>query len=502
MLRTFARTTAFFSKWMAEVVRQPALMVSLVVGPFLVLLAFGLGVDVSGPRPNVVVVQPPGTSDEIQPLPEELNGHVNVVGSTTSLDEAREMLRKGKADAVAVLPPDPLQTVKSGKHVPLHILTNEVDPVNRSYSRAYLNDQVAQLNQQTLAKAIGEAQGPVRDAREVITRARPFLDALRASDIDLANARGQVTQLRDALAPLADATTRADEAASRISVTIPGVGKLSDQTAKMKALVTGLQSDVAAVDRRLGQGSLPSKEELDRMATQLDDVDASLAELEKVPPDVLSAPFELQLENIAPFVPDFTGFYAPAVLVLLIQHLAITLGALSMARIRLLGLMDLLRVAPVRTSEVVLGNYLSYGALCSVAGTLLVGVSVAALNVPVFGPWAYVVLGLGLLVAVSLGIGFAIAMISSSEQQAAQLAMLVLLCSIFFSGFVFSLERIAWPVRAVSYALPSTYAIRLLQDVMLRGVLRHPADVAVLAAAAAGFFVVTLLLFKREFRPA
>ena len=97
-------------------------------------------------------------------------------------------------------------------------------------------------------------------------------------------------------------------------------------------------------------------------------------------------------------------------------------------------------------------------------------------------------------------IGFIISMLSSSEQQAAQIAMLVLIASVFFSGFLVSLDTIVWPVRAVSYALPATYAIRTLQDVMLRGVLRTPGDVAVLGAFSLLFFLATLLLFRREFR--
>jgi len=112
------------------------------------------------------------------------------------------------------------------------------------------------------------------------------------------------------------------------------------------------------------------------------------------------------------------------------------------------------------------------------------------------------VLGVALLIVVSLGIGFVVSLISTSEQQAAQIAMLILLASIFFSGFVFSLDKIGWPVRALSYALPSTYAMRSLQDVMLRGVLRQPGDFAILAGAGVVFFVATLGLFRREFRPA
>ena len=47
--------------------------------------------------------------------------------------------------------------------------------------------------------------------------------------------------------------------------------------------------------------------------------------------------------------------------------------------------------------------------------------------------------------------------------------MLILLASVFFSGFVLPLEEFNAPVQALAFLLPVTHAIRLMQDVMLRG---------------------------------
>jgi len=189
------------------------------------------------------------------------------------------------------------------------------------------------------------------------------------------------------------------------------------------------------------------------------------------------------------------------VLVLLIQHLGVTLGALSMSRVRLLGLMELFQTSPVKPAEVTVGNYLSYGTLSVVAGGALLGLIIGVLHVPVFGPPAALAGALLLLIAASVGIGLVISMVSSSEQQAAQIAMLVLIASVFFSGFLVAVDTIIWPIRIVSYLLPATYAIRTLDDVMLRGILHTPVDLGILAAFGAVFFVASMLLFKREFRP-
>ena len=189
-------------------------------------------------------------------------------------------------------------------------------------------------------------------------------------------------------------------------------------------------------------------------------------------------------------------------LALLVQHLAFTLAALTMSRMRVLRVVDVLKVAPIRTAEIVGGVYVSYGALCAFAAAALAVLMVALLDVPVAGPPALVALTIALLIVVSLGAGLVASLISSSVQQATQIAMLLLIGSIFFSGFAFTLDQIAWPSRAVSYIFPARYAIRTLQDVMLRGVLRHPEDLIILGAAAVVLLLLTVAMLRRELRAA
>jgi ABC-type multidrug transport system permease subunit len=47
--------------------------------------------------------------------------------------------------------------------------------------------------------------------------------------------------------------------------------------------------------------------------------------------------------------------------------------------------------------------------------------------------------------------------------------MLLLLASIFFSGFLLDLRLMWKPVTVVAWSLPATYGIRMLQDIMLHG---------------------------------
>jgi ABC-2 type transport system permease protein len=81
-----------------------------------------------------------------------------------------------------------------------------------------------------------------------------------------------------------------------------------------------------------------------------------------------------------------------------------------------------------------------------------------------------------------------------------QLALLVLLCSVFFSGFFLPLTSLLKPVWIVSYALPVTYGVRALQSLMLRGQTPDPWVLWSLAGMAAGFALISALLFQRGFR--
>ncbi len=65
-----------------------------------------------------------------------------------------------------------------------------------------------------------------------------------------------------------------------------------------------------------------------------------------IPPEVAAAPTRADAQNIAPLQPTVVAFFAPAVLALMLQHMAVTLTALSFVRERRAGTIELFRVSP------------------------------------------------------------------------------------------------------------------------------------------------------------
>jgi len=161
----------------------------------------------------------------------------------------------------------------------------------------------------------------------------------------------------------------------------------------------------------------------------------------QIPPAVIAAPTRAEPRNLAPVSPNVVAFFAPAVLALVLQHMGVTLTALSLVRERLTGAMDIFRVAPVRALEILVGKYLAYAffnlAIAATMSFLVIGV----LHVPMLSSPSDVAKVVVLLSFASLGLGLLISTVVDSERGAVQLSMLVLLASVFFSGFVLPLDQ-------------------------------------------------------------
>jgi ABC-2 type transport system permease protein len=216
-----------------------------------------------------------------------------------------------------------------------------------------------------------------------------------------------------------------------------------------------------------------------------------------ISPQVIAAPARAEVANWAPITPTVIGYFTPAVLALVLQHMAVTLTALSLVRERLSGVMEIYRVAPVSTVEVLLGTYVAYGIVSAVIAALVIALTVFGLGVPLLSGPVQLAGVVGLLVFASLGLGMLISSVSDSERQAVQLSMLVLLASVFFSGFVLPLDEFSAPVQKLAYLLPVTHGIQLFQDFMLRGSTYAEWQVAALGVIGAVLFLVTAIALTR-----
>jgi len=258
--------------------------------------------------------------------------------------------------------------------------------------------------------------------------------------------------------------------------------------------------------QEIGYANLLASQISERLNRELIKTVVSKAEAEygsrlPIPPDVIAQPTRAVVTSVAPTTPGIITFFGPAVLVLVLQHLAVTLVALSLVRDKMSGMLELFRVSPTSSGEIILGKLAAFG----VIGALIAGLSalllVVGFGVPVAGGTLPLIGILGLVLASSLGIGLVVALVSDSERTVVQLSLLLLLVSILFSGFIINVGEFTMPVRAIAYLLPVTHGITLLQDSMLYGTIASPAPALALGAIAIVTIVLGWLLLHRAMRP-
>jgi ABC-2 type transport system permease protein len=354
------RLLAFIGKELAESLRRPGALVSLVFGPFLIMALFGLGYDGERRALETIVVIPPGSG-----LPTDVATYQNLASGlhiqavTPDRAAAESSLADRAVDVVIVAPVDPEAAFRAGQQSVIAVMINVVDPIQANYAGFLAAGLANGVNRWVIEQAVTEGAAYATDAGE----------------------------------------------------------------------------SAAAM----------------------------------IPAAVVAAPTTAELVNVAPSNPGVAAAFAPAVLALILQHLAVTLVALSLVRERLSGVMELFRIAPVSSLEILVGKILAFGILGSGIAAISVVLLVVGFGVPQLADPLALAGTIALLLVASLGLGLAIAMISDSERPAVQLSLLILIASVFFSGFVLSIEEFNAPVRALAYLLPVTHGIQLIGDLMLRG---------------------------------
>lgn len=394
LLRLVLRVLALVGKEILETLRRPGAVVSLILGPFLILAVFGFGYEGYQRTLLAIIVIEPGST-----LPADVASYrsmtprgISVVDVVPDRGSAEARLRAGQVDVVIEPPKDPLSDLEAGHQAEIAFVADITDPVAANYASFLADTMSAAINRQVYEQAAQQGQAY----------------ALKVGDRNVAN----------------------------------------------------------------------------------------------IPPDVIASPTKAVFQNLAPVPPTIVGFYGPAALALILQHMAVTLVALSIVRERASGALDRFRTSPMRATEVLAGKVLAFGLLGAVIALVSVWLMVGFLGVPMLASPVAIAVVIAFLLLASLGIGMLISVISDSERQAVQLSLLMLLASVFFSGFVLPIDEFVPPVQAATAILPVTHGISLLQSTMLTGTISAPWRFVALAVIGMLFLATSWILLRRELRPA
>jgi ABC-2 type transport system permease protein len=197
-----------------------------------------------------------------------------------------------------------------------------------------------------------------------------------------------------------------------------------------------------------------------------------------------------------------TRFLVPGLMGVLLMLSAVLATALSIVREKERGTIEQIRVAPLRTVELILGKTLPYLVISFAASIIILLAARVLFGVEVKGPYLSL-LGATLLYLVgALGLGILISTLADSQAMAFQGGLLVsLLPAVLLSGFIFQIRSMPFVLQVVTYAIPARYYLVILRGVIIKGSDLGPywdqmAGLALFAAATLG--LATLRLIREE----
>lgn len=165
------------------------------------------------------------------------------------------------------------------------------------------------------------------------------------------------------------------------------------------------------------------------------------------------------------------NFIVPGVMAVIMMIVGAILTSLSIVKEKERGTIEQILVSPIRPLEMMIGKIAPYLVIALIDLAIIIVAGYVLFGVPIKGSVAQLAIFALLYIFCALGVGVFVSTIADTMQNAMLAAIfLSLLPSIMLSGFVFPLEDLPAPVRAVSYVFPARYFVTAIRGIYLKGV--------------------------------
>jgi ABC-2 type transport system permease protein len=222
--------------------------------------------------------------------------------------------------------------------------------------------------------------------------------------------------------------------------------------------------------------------------------------LKRVSFNVVAPPVDIRPKVL--FNPDSRSpnFFLPGLTAVLLLSVTTFLTAFSIVREKEKGTLEQLFVTPVKPMGLLLGKIapymiLGFGELC-----LIVTAMRWVFQVPIHGN-VFLLLFLSIpYIFVSLAFGTLLSTRANSQAEAMQMAFLIFLPSIFFSGYIFPRENMPLPFYLFSFLVPATYMVNITRGIILRGAdfVHLWRDALVLVGMGCGLLLIATRRFQKK----
>lgn len=196
--------------------------------------------------------------------------------------------------------------------------------------------------------------------------------------------------------------------------------------------------------------------------------------------------------------PDLVSSYfmIPGVIGTILFTLTSILTATAIVRERERGTIEQLIVTPIRSWELVVGKLVPYVLLALFNAFEILAIGAFWFKVPVRGDLMLIFIFSCIFLMTSLGIGLLASTLANTQQEAMLTVWMILLPSLFLSGFFFPIEAMPKILQWISYAMPLKYYLVIIRSLLVKGVGFAALRQELLALSVFGIAIMTIAALR------
>jgi ABC-2 type transport system permease protein len=186
------------------------------------------------------------------------------------------------------------------------------------------------------------------------------------------------------------------------------------------------------------------------------------------------------------------NYIIPGLVAILLQIAAMVLASISVVREREQGTLEQLLVTPIHPMGLVLGKLAPYLVLGLVEMALILMVMRWGFGVPIQGSLLLLFATAVIYLFALLALGLTISMRAQTQIAATQMSQMLLLPSIFLSGYIFPVAGLPKILYWIGRGLPATHMIDIMRGAVLRSAGPFDLVPSILALLAISVVLVTI----------
>jgi len=162
--------------------------------------------------------------------------------------------------------------------------------------------------------------------------------------------------------------------------------------------------------------------------------------------------------------------FVPGVMALVLMLVCAMMTSIAIVKEKELGTMEVILVSPLKPFRIIIAKTIPYLAVSIFNIACILVLSVYVLKVPINGSLALLLMESILFTITALATGILISNASSTQQSAMFTSLLSLfLPTLLFSGFLFPIESMPWPLQLISNIVPAKWFYIIVVSIMIKG---------------------------------